>query len=298
MLQHGAVRNQLTHYQDHLLCLARAGLPEAQVNEDHLIYQGSRYDVDWQRVLHNDSKFLGINAGLGKELVDKAKSHELPTASLLFDYGSLGLEFSDLRRYLNQSGYLAVELLTIESADKEQHLMLAAYTETGEELPEDTCRRLLKTPAHVATPDAKPNDDQLTTILDAIAEGHLMEAAKRNEKFFEEESDKLDRWAQDQREAMDLELKRLDHEIRDAKKALRALPSLAEKAKAKRSIKAMEAHRDKRMMAFHEDRKQISDKEDELLDEVEQKLNLKQHRERLFTIQWRLIENVASTEEP
>ena len=60
----------------------------------------------------------------------------------------------------------------------------------------------------------------------------------------------------------------------------------------------MEAHRDKRMMAFHEDRKQISDKEDELLDEVEQKLNLKQHRERLFTIQWRLIENVASTEEP
>lgn len=290
----GAVRNQLTDYQDHLLCLARAELPDAQVNEDHLIYQGSRYDVDWQRVLRNDSKFLRTNEDLGKELVDKAKGYELPAASLVFDYGSLGLEFSDLRRYLNLSGYLAVELLTIDSADKEQHLMLAAYTDTGEELPEDTCRRLLKTPAQEVAPDSEPDDEQLMTILASIAEGHLMDAAKRNEQFFEEESDKLDRWAQDQRESMDLELKKLDSEIRDAKKALRGLPSLAEKAKAKRHIKAMETRRDERMMAFHEARKQINEKEDELLDEVEQKLDLKQRRERLFTIQWRLVESAPS----
>lgn len=290
----GAVRNQLSDYQDHLLCLARAELPDAQVFEDHLIYQGSRYDVDWQRVLSNDSRFLRTNEDLGKQLVDKAKAHPLPLASLVFDYGGLGLEFSDLRRYLNESGYLSVELLTIESADNEQHVTLAAYTQSGKELPEDTCRRLLKTPSIEQATSTAADEERLNKMLFLEADRHLRQAAKRNEQFFEEESDKLDRWAQDQRDAMDLELKKLDSEIRDAKKALRALPSLADKAKAKRSIKAMETRRDERMMVFHESRKQINEKEDELLDEVERKLDLQHSRKRLFTIQWRLVERITS----
>ena len=289
----GVVRTQLTDYQDHLLCLARAQLPGAEVNEDHLVYQGTRFDVDWHHVIDHDSRFLRISEGLGKQLVEQAKTCDLPPAFLVFDYGGLGREYSDLRRNLGESGHLAVDLLTIESAETEQHLVLAAYTESGRRLPEDTCRRLLRIPSREAPPSSRADKAQLKAALDAIAESHLSDAAKRNEEFFEEESDKLDRWAQDQREAMDLELKRLDSEIRAAKKALRGLPSLAEKAQAKRSIKVMEAHRDGRMLDFHQIRKQIAEKEDELLDEVERKLALSHHRKRLFTIGWKLVENAA-----
>ena len=289
----GAVRTQLTEYQDHLLCLARAQLPDAEVNENHLVYRGTRFDVDWHHVIDHDSQFLRISEGLGKRLVERAKSCDLPPALLVFDYGDLRVEYSDLRRNIGESGHLAVDLLTIESAETEQHLMLAAYTESGRQLPEDTCRRLLKTPSREAPSSSRADEVQLTAALDTIADRHLSDAAKRNEKFFEEESDKLDRWAQDQREAMDLELKRLDSEIRAAKKALRGLPSLAEKALAKRSIKTMEAHRDERMLDFHQTRKQIAEKEDELLDEVERKLALSPHRKRLFTIRWKLVESAA-----
>lgn len=289
----GAVRTQLTDYQDHLLCLARAQLPDAIVNDDHLVSEGIRFDVDWHRVIDNDSQFLRISEGLGKQLVDEAKSCDLLPAFLVFDYSELGVEYSDLRRNLGESGHLAVDLLTIKSADTEQYLILAAYTDSGQQLPEDTCRRLLKTPSRQAPASSCADEAKLAAALDATANNHLNDAAKRNEQFFEEESDKLDRWAQDQREAMDLELKRLDGEIRVAKKILRGLPSLTEKAQAKRSIKSMEALRDERMLAFHEARKQIAQKEDELLDEVERKLTLSHHRKRLFAIQWKLVENLA-----
>ena len=288
----GAVRTQLTDYQEHLLCLARARLPGAGVYEDHLVFEGIRFDLDWRRVIDNDSQFLRVSEGLGNKLVEEAKSCDLPPAFLVFDYGSLGVEYSDLRRNLGESGHLAVDLLTIESADTEQYLILAAYTESGHQLPEATCRRLLKTPSREVPAGSRADEAQLAAALDATADNHLSDAAKRNEQFFEEESDKLDRWAQDQREAMELELKRLDGEIRGARKVLRGLPSLAEKAQAKRGIKTMEAHRDERMLAFHEARKQIAKKEDELLDEVERKLALSHHRKRLFTIRWKLVENL------
>lgn len=289
----GSVRTQLTDYQGHLLCLARAQLQDAEVNEDHLVYRGIRFDVDWRHVIDRDSQFLRISEGLGKRLIEQAKSCDLPPTFLVFDYSGLGMEYSDLRRYLGESGHLAVDLLTIESAETVQYLMLAAYTESGQQLPKDTCHRLLKTPSQEAPSSSCADEAQLKAALDASADSHLSDAAKRNEEFFEEESDKLDRWAQDQREAMDLELKRLDSEIRAAKKALRGLPSLAEKAQAKRSIKTMEARRDERMLDFHQIRKQIAEREDELLDEVERKLALSHHRKRLFTIQWKLVENAA-----
>ena len=290
----GAVRKQLTEHQDDLLCLVRVALPEAEFHEDHLIHEGVRYDVDWHRANEHDAQFLRINEGLGERLIEQAKAGELPPARLIFDYARLDQKYSDLEYRFGQSGHLAVELLDIEGAEREQHLLLAAYTDCGDELPEESIERLMKIPCLENRPTASADQSRLDSMLSSVKNQRLREASDRNERFFEEESEKLDRWAQDQRETMDQTLKRMDDEIREAKKALRGLPTLAEKARAKRDIKTMETRRDNQMLAFHETRRQITEREDQLLDEVEGKLQMTHTRQRLFTIQWKLVQDLAN----
>ena len=288
----GDVRTQLTEHQDDLLCLARAALPQAQVHEDHLTHEGVRYDIDWRRADECNAQFLRANEGLGRRLIEQAKADAPPPARLIFEYARLDKKYSDLERRLGQSGHLAVELLDISSVEREQHLLLAAYIENGDDLPEESIARLLKIPCRETQPTASADATRLDAMLSDLADRRLQTASARNEQLFEEENDKLDRWAQDQREAMDLELKRLDEEIRQAKKALRGLPTLTEKARAKRDIKVLETRRDDRMLAFHETRKQITAREDQLLDAVEAKLHMTHTRQRLFTIQWRLVDRL------
>ena len=109
-----------------------------------------------------------------------------------------------------------------------------------------------------------------------------------NDRYFTEESEKLDSWAEDRRIALDVRIKQLDQEIKDTRKAARQLTSLQDKLNAKRAIKQLEQERDRVMLDYHEEKKRIDAEEDQLLNEIEAALKLTPQRQRLFAIRWRL----------
>ena len=122
-------------------------------------------------------------------------------------------------------------------------------------------------------------------IAEEVAAG-----SKRNERYFEEEIAKLDRWADDRRVALDIRLRQLDQEIKEARKAARQLPSLQEKMDAKRALKVLERERDSLMLNYHEEKKRIENEEDRLITEVEDALKIAPRREQLFSFRWQLKE--------
>lgn len=125
-------------------------------------------------------------------------------------------------------------------------------------------------------------NDQLTKLtFEKIAS-----AEKDNEKYYDEETDKLERWAEDKRIALDIRIKQLDQEIKVARKASRQLPTLQEKIQAKKRVTQQERERDQLMLAYHEEKKKIEVEEDRLLTDIEAALQIKRHRERLFAIRW------------
>lgn len=109
-----------------------------------------------------------------------------------------------------------------------------------------------------------------------------------NERYFTEETEKLDDWAEDRRIALDIRIKCLDQEIKEARKAARLLISLQDKLNVKRSIKQLEQERDSVMLNYHEEKKRIDTEEDQLLNEIEAALEITPQRQRLFAIRWHL----------
>ncbi len=289
-------RDFLDRYEQVLLDLAQAEFPEISVDRNHFTHQGRRYDLSWEQAQRNNSEFFRLQSKehrLAWELVHKAKGRKpnngtLPSAQLQFHYHQGEGQHSALQVRLGQSGVMRIEKLTFRYAGiAEEHLLVAAITDDGVVLPADEAEKLLRIPA-TSTPINEPNTTTLIEVMETLRDKQAAETSEKLEQYFERENAKLERWADDRRQALQLTIDELDREIRELKRASRQLSSLQEKVQAKRRIKQKERERDRAMTEYHESKKEIEQQEDRLLDEIEAKLKLETTTETLFTIRWAL----------
>lgn len=284
---------ELDDYQQRLLLLARMSLPQAHFEAERFQLDGQWYAPHWQSAEQTDARFFQPATGLGAQLIAEAQAALTGAgpAELAFVYEPTGNgQLSDLQRFIGQSGELQVEKLCLTSGEeRREYLLLAGRSDSGEELDERTCNRLLQLKARELSPAATlRHGAALQLQLDALRRGHLAEAEARNARFFEEETGKFERWAEDKRIGQDLRIRQLDQEIKEARKAVRQLETLQEKMAAKKALQKLERERDRLMLDYHEEKKKIETEEDRLLEEIERKLQIGERQEALFALRWRL----------
>ena len=285
------IQGVLDEHGRKIRAFCRGMLPQADHYDDGFMYEGQRFYCDWQQAEEQNGHFLKVENPLVTNLIDAAKQNNLTPTEITFDYDSYGMHLADLRNMRGKSGWLRLSKLKIDSIDTVEKLVFSAVADDGSTLDQQQCERLMLIPATqggMASVDSAiigkiEQAEQSATTL------HLEEAQRLNEEYFNEEQEKLDRWAEDSKEAINQELKRLEKEIKDAKKAARALKTLEEKTTAQRQVKKLEKEHDKKMMEFFETRKQVDEKSDELLEEIEAKLKLSHTADEIFTIRWNLI---------
>lgn len=281
----------LNEYQQVMLRLAKASLPEAVFHKDQFDYQGQVYAVSWIEADANNRQFFRPQEGLGKQLIEQAKQQVLEQGvELVFNYDALDVHCSDVRLLIGSSGELQVDKYTVASSQrKQEYLVVAACTASGAFLSPETAQRLLTVPGTQQQPRLPLQ--YLVALQQTLTEQcakHLAEVEQQNEHYYEEEVQKLEAWSDDRKVALDLQIKQLDKEIAEARRTARQLPSLKEKMDAKRVLKQLERERDETVLNYHEEKKKIEGKEDELLAEVEQALAMTSYNETLFKVHWRV----------
>jgi adenine-specific DNA-methyltransferase len=117
----------------------------------------------------------------------------------------------------------------------------------------------------------------------------LQSISQRNTVFFEMEVNKLDSWAEDLKVGLEREIKELDRQIREARRAATAAPTLQEKIEAQKHVKSLEAHRNTRRRALFDAQDAIDRHREQLIAEIEGKLGQKTTILELFSIRWKII---------
>ncbi|MBA3571536.1 MAG: DEAD/DEAH box helicase family protein [Pyrinomonadaceae bacterium] len=230
-----------------------------------------------------------LNHPLAEAVIAQAKTRELPPAELQFNYSDHDGKISILKPLCGQSGYLALSLFTIESLDQaEDHLIFSAMTDTGISLDEEVARRLISLPGEVAQGVVQA----LSVDLDGITQKRQTEIrrtiSERNARFFEAEAEKLDGWADDLKLGLEREIKEFDRQIKEVRRAAVAALILEEKLAGQKQIKALEAERGKRRRALFDAQDQIDQRRDQLIAEIEGKLQQKINSEQIFAIRWQV----------
>jgi adenine-specific DNA-methyltransferase len=250
--------------------------------------QGQRFHLVWQRAAALGDVFFRQGHPLAQELIEQATRAATDTAEVEFFYRP---HASALERYRGTSGWLAVSKLTAEAAGRaEEFLLIAALDAAGQQVTPDVATKFFSLGGR--TTDRSPGVAPLVLhhIRDALASAHLAGLQSRNEAFFREEEDKLDRWAEDVKFALERELRELDAQIRLAKKASKSAIALAEKLEAQKQIKALEAKRNTKRRQLFDAQDEVDRKRAELIEEIERQLQAQTKIEPVFTLRWTLLD--------
>lgn len=236
-----------------------------------------------------------LNHPLAEALLAQAKNRELPPAEIHFDYGQHDGKISILEPFLGRTGWLTTTLFTMESLDQaEDHLIVAAVTDQGAMLDEQTATRLLSLPGDVAPIGPEGGAEAILAKLNAETRQRQTVIQKglseRNARFFEAEADKLDGWADDLKVGLEREIKELDRQIKEVRRAAMAALTLEEKLAGQKQIKALEAQRNQKRRSLFDAQDDVDRQREALIEQIEGKLRQKEAVRPLFSVRWTLQE--------
>lgn len=239
----------------------------------------------------DESNIYRVGHPLAQRLINCCKFMQTNVAELTFEFSSNPIKVSVLDPLMNKSGWIKATSYTIESFEAEDHIVLAGFTEAGERLDEEQLKRLFLISAKVCN-TVNPDESVLKKLdenKNEMSNEILISVKERNGNFFDQEIDKLEKWSDDRKNSLELELKELDKEIKLKKTEAKKILNLEEKVKAQRQIKEMEKKRNEMRMNLFQMQDEVEKRKDNLIDETETKMNIKISEEELFCIKWKLV---------
>jgi adenine-specific DNA-methyltransferase len=241
-----------------------------------------------------DAHFYRLSHPLARHLLSKAKNRSLEPAHLLFAYEAHPGNVAAIEGLRGRGGALLLEQLTVESLDQtEDYLVFACRTSDGEQLDENQLHRLLGLPAMVEgdgltgypDPDVWVDFDK---VIDQRIDEVRGEISRRNADFFEAEAAKLDAWADDLKVGLERDIRDLDRQIKEARRAATAAPTLGEKLDLQREIRRLESRRREKRRELFDAQDDIDGRRDRLIEEMASKLEQRETRTELFRVLWTL----------
>jgi ERCC4-related helicase len=237
-----------------------------------------------------EAHFYRLNHPLAEALLDRAKNRTLPSAEIHFNYSQHEGKISVLESLIGKSGWLTLSLFSVESFDQaEDHLIFSATTDDDQTLEAEIAARLFMLPGNIVN---QVQSNITPTTLQPLTEQQQkeiqLEISERNAEFYEAEADKLDGWSDDLKVALERELKELDRQIKEARRAASFALTLEDKLTAQKQIKAIEAQRNQKRKSLFDAQDQVDIQRDELIAQIEGKLNQQSKTESLFHLRWQL----------
>jgi len=223
---------------------------------------------------------------LAVAVLDRAARADTSDALLRFDYTGWPIRSEAIEPLVGRSGYAVVDHLHLSGEETEDHLIVTAYTDDGAELASEQARRLFDVPATVMEVASIELPTALVGLAGARRTAMLEAISTRHGIWFDEEMDKLDRWAEDKRAGLKADLREHDDTLKALKRDARTAASLPDKLAIQKKIKSVESARDAAWRAYDTEARSIEQAKEALIDDVEARLAVDQTIERVFQIRF------------
>ena len=217
---------------------------------------------------------------------------ELSEAEIVFDYSNHDGKISVLESLVGKSGYIQMTRCTIESLDTQDEILVSGVDSNGTMIDPDTCRKLLRVSGEVRTPKIDIDStilESLSQIEDGLSKAYVDSIDAKNSDFFDEEIGKLEKWSDDMKTSLEIELKRLDIEIATLKTQARKIIQLDQKLEAQKTLKDLEKKRSDMRHNLYQIQDDIDKQKESLLSNVEARLKKSIQRQEILRIKFNVI---------
>lgn len=238
-----------------------------------------------------DQNTYRIGHPFAQKVLNICKQKDLAIKKVIFDYTNNKLvNVSILKDLVGQTGWLVLKKLTITALEDEDFLLFAGYTDSGATIDSEQCKKMFLFNAQdVIDTDKKPNLTLLSDLISKEKTKYEDVILEKNYKFYDDEIDKLDNWATDQKESLEICLNKLDEELKIKRKEAKRIIDIKEKIKAQKEIISLETKRKNMRNDLYKSQDEVEKQKQKLIEKIEARLQQTSTEEELFTIRWELI---------
>jgi ERCC4-related helicase len=230
-----------------------------------------------------------LNHPLGEWSIDTSLNAPTPLAQLNLDYGKHGARISVIEKLRGKSGWLTLTRLQVSAFETTEALLFSGFTDDGQVLDQEACEKLMAIPA-TGRPISVDADvpSSLAANCQRRVQATIAEVLEANQRLFNEERDKLERWADDKLLAAEEALKNTKVRIAQLKRDGRKAATLQEQDGIQRELSELERKQRRQRQEIFEVEDEIIAKRDELIASLQQRLQEKTDIQTLFTLRWQV----------
>ena len=227
---------------------------------------------------------------LGEWSIDASLNAATPVATLKLDYGKHGARVSVIERLRGMSGWLTLARLEVTAFETTEALLFSGLTDDGQVLDQETCEKLMAIPAAgKTTPLSTTVPEALLANSQRAVAATVAQVLEANQRLFNEERDKLERWADDKLLAAEEALKNTKARIAQLKRDARKAVTLQEQDGIQRELSELERKQRRLRQEIFAVEDEIIAKRDELIASLQQRLQEKTSNETLFSVRWQVL---------
>lgn len=234
-----------------------------------------------------DATPLRTHSGLGEAVLKSAISQPTPAARLNFDLKSRPTPVAQVQNLSGKSGLIYVGRMQSQSFSIEEQTLIIGVDSDGNLIDQETLEKLFRFSASIEPANIDEQGRKaLKGEIEKFSGATVGNIRKKNQEIFEAEISRLDNWADDIKLSLELELKSIDRDIRQAKADGQKAQILDEKVALQKKVKSLESRRNEKRRQIFEAQDQIEREKDQLLAKIEANLEPKIQIEEIFTIKW------------
>lgn len=223
------------------------------------------------------------------ELIVKSLERVLKPAHIVFNYSESPHKISFFEKHCCKSGWIVLDKLEVNSFEIQEHLLMTGVCDDGTELDYELCEKLLE----LQSSGVKEINNQLPQTVNTLRQKLESECINRikteNMKYYIDECEKLDEWTEDLKEGLESEIKQIEKQIAELKKAARLATTLEETVRIKGEANKLEKSKSKKIQNLFNDREEIDKKNDKLQEDILKRLNGTNSVEHIFAIRFEIV---------
>jgi hypothetical protein len=231
-----------------------------------------------------------LNHPLGEWVLDNARNAATPIVEITFDYTGHQTRVSVIDQLRGKGGWLTLNYLTVKAFDTSESLLFSALTDDGQVLDQETCEKLFAVQAaKKATRVSEAAPAVLGNNAARQVQAHIAELLEANQRLFNEERDKLEKWADDKLLATEEGLRDTKARIAQLKRDARKAVTLQEQSEIQNELRELERRQRKQRQDIFSVEDEIIERRDALIEQLEKRIQQHTETTNLFTLRFSVI---------
>lgn len=267
-------------------------------DEDHSFYLHSdigniasgKYALISKKYENNNGIIYRTNHPLGEYVIKSGLNIRETSGKVVFNVTESPLKVTQVENLKGSSGYLSLYKYTINSFDKEEHLLFAGITSNGDEISHNVCEKMFECMG-ISEPAKIESDivNRLSEQIDKYASEQSKQSEQENMHYFQQEEERLAGWAKDMVQRLEIELKNIKQLIMDKERQLRYASSMEEKYKLNKELQELTSKKSRMRRSIDENEDAVLEKRSKLMEEIKKRMVININLEEIYTIAWEVI---------